>query len=169
MDVLVNDLAFDDSGDLFAVYGTSTSFGVVDTTTGIVSEIGATGKTRVKGLVIKGDVTVSGIEEKGEENLPLTFALSQNYPNPFGKGLAVSSDKTNIRFQVPVASQVKIVVYNLLGQKVKTLVNGAFGTGSYGVDLSSSDLSSGAYFYKMTAKAKDGKVFTQVKKMIVIK
>ena len=89
--------------------------------------------------------------------VPTIFALSQNYPNPF-------NPVTRIDYQVPQQSQVEIVVFNSLGQKVATLVNEVKETGAYSVDWNAASLSSGIYFYQM--KAGD---FVTVKKLVLLK
>lgn len=89
--------------------------------------------------------------------LPETYSLEQNYPNPF-------NPSTIIRFSVPQQGLVNIKVYNLLGEVVATLVNGEFSTGSYEVNFDASNLSSGIYFYSITANN-----FVSTKKMMLIK
>ena len=96
--------------------------------------------------------------------LPKTFSLSQNYPNPF-------NSVTVIRYQLPVNSHVVLRIYNMLGQEIKTLIDGIRDAGYESVNFDASTLASGIYFYKVeaasTANAKQ--VFTQVKKMVVIR
>jgi len=83
--------------------------------------------------------------------------LEQNYPNPF-------NPSTTIRYQLPVASEVKLEVYDVLGKKIATLVNERQSAGSYQVVWNASGLSSGTYFYRLQAGT-----FTQTKKMILVK
>jgi hypothetical protein len=98
---------------------------------------------------------------KNEKITPNDFALNQNYPNPF-------NPETIISFDLPSTSKVNISVYDITGQKVITLVNEYLNAGSYQRNFSSKingrNLSSGTYFYIMTAG--DVKI---VKKMILIK
>jgi len=89
--------------------------------------------------------------------IPSTFALYQNYPNPFNPA-------TTISYDLPVRAKVKLVIYNLLGQEVATLVNGEQEPGRYNVRFDASGLPSGIYFYRLEA----GK-FVDVKKMILVK
>lgn len=102
------------------------------------------------------------VEEIGDGNLPRVFALTQNYPNPF-------NPTTNINFDVPVNSQVTLTIFNVLGQKVKTLVDKEMAANKYKVDWDGTSdagvrVSSGVYFYRMQAGD-----FTQTKKMMLIK
>jgi len=82
------------------------------------------------------------------------FALNQNYPNPF-------NPVTQIKYQVPTASKVTLKVYDILGREVATLVDQVRTAGVYSVSFNGSSLSSGVYFYRMTA----GK-FNQTKRLI---
>ena len=76
--------------------------------------------------------------------MPVKFEMSQNYPNPF-------NPSTRIRFSVPEASNVKLTVYNALGQQVAELTNGMMNAGSYEVDWNASALTSGVYVYRLEA------------------
>ncbi len=104
------------------------------------------------------------------QTLPTTFALAQNFPNPF-------NPTTSIQFDVPGPSVVTIKVYNMLGQEVATLVNHQtydFATRDY-VDFNANNLASGVYFYRFVAQSigdnglTTGATFTQVKKMMLVK
>lgn len=90
-------------------------------------------------------------------NLPSKFALEQNYPNPF-------NPTTNIKFSLPKATNVQLVIYNSMGQEVKSLVNEFKTAGSYTVDFNASELASGTYFYKLITSD-----FTETKKMTLVK
>lgn len=89
--------------------------------------------------------------------LPKEFNLSQNFPNPF-------NPVTNISFDLPKESFVKLVVYNSLGKEVLILANQDLKAGSYKVDWDASIYSSGVYFYKLDAGS-----YVETKKMILIK
>ena len=92
-----------------------------------------------------------------EPSIAKTYRLSQNYPNPF-------NPTTSIKFSIPQASQVKIVVYDALGRVVTTLIDSYLNQGSYNVDWNASTYSSGVYFYRIEAKN-----FNMVKKMVLLK
>lgn len=89
--------------------------------------------------------------------VPTVLRLEQNYPNPF-------NPLTRIEFHVPYQTEVSLVVNDLLGQRVATLVNEAKGEGSFEVTFDASNLPSGTYYYCLTI---DGK--SQTKKMILLK
>ena len=88
---------------------------------------------------------------------PATFALEQNFPNPF-------NPSTKINFSLPVEGFVTLDVYNSIGQKVATLVNETKTAGTYAVNFNASDLTSGIYFYKISSGN-----FSETKKMILLK
>jgi len=98
-----------------------------------------------------------------EENLmPKQYSLS-NYPNPF-------NPTTSIKFDIPIDNFVNIIVYNVLGMEVATLVNEFRKAGSYIVSFNGSNLSSGVYYYKIKAGSQSGAgEFEQVRKMMLIK
>jgi hypothetical protein len=91
-----------------------------------------------------GTAGVTGIDDDTED-IPTTFSLLQNYPNPF-------NPYTTIRYGVPARSHVNITVYNMLGQKVGTLVDGMRDAGSYETVFDASALPSGAYIYRLLAE-----------------
>lgn len=89
--------------------------------------------------------TIVSVDEA--ELLPTAFGLSQNYPNPF-------NPTTSIQFALPQASDVNLVIYNILGQKVRTLVNGYMPAGYIttswdGLDQNGKEISSGTYIYRL--------------------
>jgi len=85
------------------------------------------------------------------------FELTQNYPNPF-------NPTTTIQFQLPQAGLVKLTLYNILGQEMKTLVNETKEAGTHTVNFDASDLNSGVYIYKIESGS-----FTQTRKMTLVK
>jgi photosystem II stability/assembly factor-like uncharacterized protein len=88
---------------------------------------------------------------------PSDFALHQNFPNPF-------NPVTIIRYSIPLKSQVEIVIYNTLGEKVKQLVSEEKEAGSYSVEFNASSLPSGNYFYRLQADS-----FIETKKLVLMK
>jgi ligand-binding sensor domain-containing protein len=88
---------------------------------------------------------------------PVTYALQQNYPNPF-------NPTTVISYQLPAVSDVRLVVYDLLGQEVSTLVNERKAPGRYGVKFDATGLSSGVYFYRLQAGD-----FVQTRKFLLLR
>ncbi len=103
-----------------------------------------------------------------QENLPVgisnnnsnvdNYKLSQNYPNPF-------NPTTKIDFSILKSSNVKLIVYDMLGRQVTTLVNKFFTSGSYTVDFDGANLTSGVYFYRIDVDNN----FSDIKKMILVK
>ena len=96
------------------------------------------------------------------EDTPLVFSLSQNAPNPF-------NPETIISYSLPQSEQVKLVIYNVLGQEIRTLVNAFKPAGRYRVVWNSRDdfgrsVSSGIYFYQITAGE-----FLDTRKMLILK
>jgi hypothetical protein len=96
------------------------------------------------------------------EVLPEAFGLDSNYPNPFNPA-------TTIRYALPEGANVTLVVYNILGQQVRTLVNGAQGPGYHSVVWDGRDeagrmVATGVYIYRLQAGG-----FSQIRKMILAK
>jgi len=116
---------------------------------------------RLKQIDFDGSFNYSSIVEVGL-TLPSVFALEQNYPNPF-------NPSTSIQFSLPVDAQVTIGVYNLVGEKVAEIASGNFSAGSHKVSFNASALTSGIYFYQLDATGNDGKTFSSVKKMALLK
>ena len=92
-----------------------------------------------------------------EGYVPESFSLQQNYPNPF-------NPSTKITFSVPQSGFTTLSVYNLLGEKVATLLSQELSAGKYTIDFNASNLSTGVYFYNL-----DSGDFSAIKKMIILK
>lgn len=94
---------------------------------------------------------------------PATFALDQNFPNPFNPA-------TIIQYQLPTDSRVTLKVYDMLGREVATPVNEDRPAGYYDAKWDASNVSSGVYFYRIEARpATRAQGFQQVKKLMVVK
>jgi hypothetical protein len=98
-----------------------------------------------------------------EQNIPEMFLLAQNYPNPF-------NPSTTIHYGLPQRSIVRLVIYNILGQVVKELMNNEQQAGYYSL-VWNANVSSGLYFYKLEAHSlvDPDKHFTAVKKMLLLR
>lgn len=107
-------------------------------------------------------VSTSIVSVDDLEMIPTVYGLSQNYPNPF-------NPTTSIEFALPEASEVSLEIYNLLGQKVRTLVNGYVPAGYIntswdGLDQNGKEISSGTYIYRLQTAEQ-----TLSKKMVLMK
>ncbi|MCZ7602035.1 MAG: T9SS type A sorting domain-containing protein [Melioribacteraceae bacterium] len=105
--------------------------------------------------------TIVSVDDKHEEVVN-EFSLSQNYPNPF-------NPSTTIKFTVPSdvkreTSITKLVVYDILGREIKTLVNEVKAPGTYEVTFNASQLASGVYFYRLQSGS-----FIKTKKMVLLR
>jgi len=114
----------------------------------------------------------SGVGVSDETAVVKNFALSQNYPNPFNPA-------TQIKYSIPQSGYITLKVFNLLGQEVTTLFEGFQQMGNYTATFDGSGLASGVYIYRLTTenpesglpagKAGSGQVFTDTKKIMLIK
>jgi len=98
----------------------------------------------------------TGIESNSNE-IPNKFALEPNYPNPF-------NPVTKIKFDIPKQSVARIIIYDLLGREVTTLVNEQLKPGTYEIDWDGTGFASGVYFYSLVTDE-----FTETKRMVLIK
>jgi hypothetical protein len=96
-------------------------------------------------------------KETTEELIPTEYTLYQNYPNPF-------NPTTTIKYDLPFASEVSLNIYDILGRKVKELVNTKQQAGRYEIQFDASSLASGVYIYQLVAEK-----FINSKKMILLK
>jgi hypothetical protein len=99
---------------------------------------------------------VTGIEPQAL-GIPTEYQLFQNYPNPF-------NPVTNISFQLPHSGKVRIDIYNILGQRVATVIDRYLPTGSYRYPWKPESLASGVYIYRLQSGN-----YSAVKKMILLK
>ena len=119
----------------------------------------ATGKYyyRLKQTDINGNFEYFNLNNEVNIGIPAKFELSQNYPNPF-------NPSTNLEFGIPDLGFVSLKVYNASGREVATLVNELKAAGYYTVNFNASGLSSGVYFYTISAGD-----FNVTKKMLLVK
>ena len=111
------------------------------------------------GLLNCGVLCAAGEDNVSHNNqhLPKEYSLNQNYPNPF-------NPQTKIEYSIPKDDFVTFKIYNLLGREVMILENEYRKSGSYKITFDGANLSSGVYYYKISAGN-----FEQVRKMILIK
>ncbi len=161
-------IEFNDAGDLYGIKGTNaqvSDFFSIDKTTGVGTIIGSvglqglTGLARVRGGIISVDDNSSPIPDE--------YSLYQNYPNPF-------NPSTNIKFSLPVQSNVRLQIFNILGEVVKELVSTVLPAGTHSFVWNadnniSSKVTSGIYFYRLTADGFDGTKYSSIRKMILLK
>ena len=99
----------------------------------------------------------SDIKDRNWLNLPYTFRLDQNYPNPF-------NPSTTIQFTIPRKMHVKLIIFDVSGRKISTLIDKTYLPGIHEVSWNASGLASGIYFYCLEAGD-----FSSTKKMILLK
>lgn len=106
----------------------------------------------------------TGVSGSCNKQLPVEYKLYQNYPNPF-------NPSTTIHYELPKDSRVTLTVYNLLGQKIATLVDGIEPAGYCSAIWSAQNYASGVYFYRLeaTSMTVPVKTFTHVLKMLLMK
>jgi len=116
---------------------------------------------RLKQIDYNGNFEYHMLNTEVEVGTPSKFNLSQNYPNPFNPA-------TKIDYELPFDSKLKLVVYDISGREIKTLVNETVSAGYYTLQFDATNFSSGVYFYKIYANA-NGKNYVSTKKMLLIK
>ena len=102
------------------------------------------------------DVNLTSSEEE-DFTRPTNFVLNQNYPNPF-------NPSTEISFELPSQSDVRVEVYDMMGRRVATAANGTYTAGTHSVTFDASNLSSGTYIYRLITDS-----FQQSRSMVLIK
>ena len=112
-------------------------------------------------------VIAVGIPDFEDLLLPKVYALAQNYPNPF-------NPTTTIEYALPFASEVRLEIYNILGQRVKLLVSGEQLPGYYevrwdGRNEAGNSVSSGMYVYRIIASSQYGENFVKTRKMLYMR
>ena len=156
-----------DAQNWTTIYSTTTGDGGTDDLTGL------TGKgryVRMHGLVratqwgfslyefeVYGNPTPDGVNDGGKPRIPTAFRLSKNFPNPF-------NPSTIIQYDIPVAEEVAVELYDAVGRRVQVLSSGYHQPGFYTAVVNGSGLSSGIYFVSMRAGN-----FHDVKKIVLLK
>jgi hypothetical protein len=107
-------------------------------------------------------ITGAAVSVEYESDMPSSFSLEQNFPNPF-------NPVTTIKFSIPSnvkgeTANVKLKIYNVLGNEIATLVNDAKEAGYHSIDFNARDLPSAVYFYQLKAGS-----FVETKKMLLLK
>lgn len=118
------------------------------------------------GFWFNGDIAV-GLEQAEDMLLPGVYALEQNYPNPF-------NPQTTIEYALPAISHVVLEIFDITGQRVVRLVDETQTPGHQsltwkGHNEAGNPVSSGIYFYRITAQPAAGQLFIQTRKMMLIK
>jgi hypothetical protein len=138
------DIHFDNQGILYGAAGGGRQFNIlisIDQTTGAGTVIGSIGFSSVSGLSFYNKLVSV---EDDLANIPSTFELSQNYPNPFNPA-------TTIKYGLPHRVNVKLEVFNIVGQRVSVLVDEEQNAGYYRVIFHDASLASGVYLYRLRA------------------
>ena len=175
-EVSLDDLGINiNSGSFFigVVEGfTSTAIGVDMNSTSETSVVSVTQMgwenliTYVPGvLMIRAEVDSAGQlsnEDRLDDLMPFEFGLKQNYPNPFNPA-------TTIEFSTAENSWANLAIYNLLGEQVKVLVNERLEIGNYKYTFLAKDLPSGVYFYQLNIGTRDKPIYSDKKKLVLLK
>ena len=164
-----NAITFDENLNLYGVIGNVTELNdliSINTASGAGTIIGSVGYKNILGLAYSRAIT--DVEDDNNSSLtPANYVLRQNYPNPF-------NPTTRIDFSLPATSNVKLEIFNILGQKLVTLLNEQMTSGNHSVtwdarDANGNKLTSGIYLYKLVAAGINGNEFQNTKKMILMK
>jgi hypothetical protein len=145
-----------------------TSFSVLDTVSGDAYSDAQVEQTKTYTYRVKAyaGVSVSAYTNEATlllvgvndgETMPTQYSLSQNFPNPFNPA-------TKIKFALPKAGLTKVIIYNILGKEIQTLLNKELEAGRHEITVDAGNFPSGVYFYKIQSGS-----FMQTKKMIVMK
>lgn len=116
---------------------------------------------RLKQIDFNGNFEFFNLSNEVNIGIPTKFNLSQNYPNPF-------NPSTKINYDLPVEGKVSIIIFDISGKEVKTIVNEVKPVGYYSVNFNGSNLSSGVYFYRINLEG-NGSSFSETKKMTLIR
>jgi hypothetical protein len=110
--------------------------------------------------ILLGDSTITSVAEK--QYLPHVLRLFECYPNPF-------NPRTTIRYELSQRAEILLELFDVLGRCVRKLDQGEHETGTHEKALDATGLASGVYFYRLTAKTQDGTIYSDTKKLTIIK
>lgn len=116
---------------------------------------------RLKQIDFNGNFEYFNLSSEVNVGIPEKYNLAQNYPNPF-------NPSTTISYDLPFDSKVSIKLFDMSGREVSSLVNEVKTAGYYSVNFNASNLSSGVYFYRISAEG-NGQNFVSTKKMMLVK
>jgi hypothetical protein len=118
---------------------------------------------RLKQVDFNGEYNYSNQVFADFDFIPDQVTLAQNFPNPF-------NPTTTIKYSIPVEANVKLVVYNSIGEKVSELVNSVQATGNYQVTWNAIDFASGIYFYALeVSDMQNQNLFKESRKIVLVK
>ena len=148
--------------------GTNVRLNMSTTDTLVIPQAGNNSVSSLRIIKYGGFPVDLGVKENPTGGVPKTFQLYQNYPNPF-------NPTTTIKLDIASPSTAEISVYNLLGQKVKTLFSGELAATQWvtewnGTTDNGTPVTSGVYFVRLSARTKDnGESFTALRKLLLMK
>jgi Zn-dependent metalloprotease len=159
-------LSFSESGSMYGMTGTN-QFIRIDTGTGEGTLVGSPSASGIISLAMRVDSVILSVGPVQESGLPEEFTLGQNYPNPF-------NPETVLTYALPEASHVRLTIYNMLGQQVRSLVDESQAAGFYharwdGTGEDGRSLASGVYVARMDAEGRRHGRFSMERKMLFIK
>lgn len=116
---------------------------------------------RLKQIDYNGNFEYFNLSNEVEVGIPNEFSISQNYPNPF-------NPSTKIDYDIPFDSKVNIILYDISGREVGTLLNDVKTAGYYTLQFNASNFASGMYFYRISVQGNNNN-FVRTKKMMLVK
>lgn len=120
-------------------------------------------KNSVKsGFWFQAEGIVTSVEEIETPEIPKEYRLEQNYPNPF-------NPTTTVEFALPQKSSVTIKLFDIQGREIAILAEEEYEVGKYKVVIDGQDLSSGIYFYQIYVRRENENIFSQTRKMLLVK
>lgn len=126
------------------------------------SKLVSFGLNTENGLSIGWTALIQLSEDSQKNMIPATFEVHGNYPNPF-------NPTTTFSYSLPARMEVRLEIFNLLGQRVATLVDGTQTAGLQNITWDARSLASGTYLYRIVAKAANGQQFLEQKTLVLLK